>query len=220
MTIHDLRSPLGILQGFAEISLDRPWYQNLESEGKLVFETFYRNTKYMIRLVNELSELAVLHNEKDFYHPTLNNINEFLTEITDMGRQMAEKKKMIFTSLLNEPLPGSCLFDSHKIKRVLLNLISNAIKFSNRNTKIIMKVFTQGNQLNFSIEDQGQGIPSSEIGKLFHEFGKTSVRPTEGELSTGQGLAISRKIIEQHQGQIWAQSEVGKGSIFSFWLPL
>ena len=72
----------------------------------------------------------------------------------------------------------------------------------------------------FSVCDEGLGIPQSEISKLFHEFGKTSVRPTEGETSTGLGLAIAKRIVEQHQGEISVSSEVGKGSTFSFWIPL
>lgn len=71
----------------------------------------------------------------------------------------------------------------------------------------------------FYIIDQGQGIPQSEIPKLFKEFGKTSVRPTSGENSTGLGLAIAKKIVEQHGGEINVVSEVGRGSTFSFWLP-
>jgi signal transduction histidine kinase len=67
--------------------------------------------------------------------------------------------------------------------------------------------------------DQGQGIPESEFPKLFQEFGKTSVRPTEGESSSGIGLAIVRKIVEQHGGRASIRSEVGRGSTFGFWIP-
>ena len=68
--------------------------------------------------------------------------------------------------------------------------------------------------------DKGLGIPVSEIPKLFREFGKTSVRPTEGETSTGLGLAIAKKIVEQHEGAISVVSAAGKGSTFTFWIPL
>ena len=70
------------------------------------------------------------------------------------------------------------------------------------------------------VEDQGQGIPEQEIDKLFQYFGRTSVRSTGGERSTGLGLAIARKIVEGHGGRIWVESELGRGSRFSFTLPL
>jgi signal transduction histidine kinase len=71
-----------------------------------------------------------------------------------------------------------------------------------------------------SVRDQGQGIPAEELGKLFQPFGKTSVRSTAGEKGTGLGLAIARRIVEGHQGRIWVDSDVGKGSTFSFSLPV
>ena len=68
--------------------------------------------------------------------------------------------------------------------------------------------------------DQGQGIPAEETPKVFEEFGKTSVRPTGGEKSTGLGLAIVKRLVEAHGGKIWLESEVGKGSTFTFTLPV
>jgi signal transduction histidine kinase len=71
-----------------------------------------------------------------------------------------------------------------------------------------------------SVQDQGQGIPEQEMGKLFTDFGRTSVRPTGGEKSTGLGLAIVKRIVEAHDGRIWVESQVGVGSVFTFALPL
>jgi signal transduction histidine kinase len=71
-----------------------------------------------------------------------------------------------------------------------------------------------------AVRDEGQGIPQEELNKLFEWFGRTSVRGTEGERSTGLGLAIARRIVNGHQGSIWVKSEVGAGSTFSFSLPI
>jgi signal transduction histidine kinase len=94
------------------------------------------------------------------------------------------------------------------------------VKFSARGTNVQLEIKREGARLIFEVVDEGQGIPESEIPKLFREFGRTSVRPTEGERSTGLGLAIAKKIVEQHGGQISVKSEKGKGSTFAFWLPL
>jgi signal transduction histidine kinase len=220
MTLHDLRSPLGILQGFAELSLDQPWFKKLEPEAALVFQTFFRNTKYMIQLVDELNELIEIRKGLEACDFKSNNLPNFLSEIVQNGQQLANQKEIVFKYYFSPQLPREAFFDSHKIKRVLLNLISNAVKFSNRKSEIILRVEQMDNKLVFSVEDQGQGIPKNEFGKLFQEFGKTSVKPTEGETSTGQGLAIAKKFIDHHSGQISVSSHTGIGSTFSFWIPM
>jgi signal transduction histidine kinase len=220
MTLHDLKSPLGVLQGFAQFSLEQPWFNKLDIEAKVVFQTFFRNTQYMLQLVNDLSDLTVLRSGNDQCQIKENCLAEFLNEILQAGRQMAQQKEILFKTRLAPTLPIQVHFDAHKIKRVLVNLISNAIKFSNRKTEILFSVTLEDHHLVFSVRDQGQGIPEVEMGKLFHEFGKTSVRPTEGEVSTGQGLAIAKKIIDQHQGEISVHSIAGEGSTFRFWIPL
>lgn len=219
MTLHDLKSPLGVLQGFAEISQDRPWFKNLDPEGKLVFETFFRNTRYMVQLVTELNELISLKNGSDVCDIKTNELMPFLKEMSQQGQQIADQKEIFFRINLASPLPEQIDFDPHKLKRVLVNLFSNAVKFSKRKSEINFHVNTQEDRLYFSVIDQGQGIPENEFPRLFQEFGKTSTRPTEGESSTGQGLAIAKNIIDQHLGQISVASQVGVGSTFSFWIP-
>ena len=111
-------------------------------------------------------------------------------------------------------------FDPGKITQVVNNLISNAIKFSNPGTTINVNSFQTDTEIYISVQDQGQGIPKNELDKLFQPFSKLSVRSTAGERSTGLGLNIAKRIITGHQGRIWVESEVGKGSTFTFSLPL
>lgn len=99
-------------------------------------------------------------------------------------------------------------------------IFTNAIKFSKRGSSISFSVLSDLSRLTFTVSDQGQGIPIHELEKLFKEFGKTSTKPTERESSTGLGLAIAKKIVEQHGGEISAMSKPNEGSTFSFWLPL
>ena len=92
-------------------------------------------------------------------------------------------------------------------------------KYSNPGREVLLRINCLTDRIEFEVTDQGQGIPEEELPKLFKEFGKTSVRPTNGEPSTGLGLAIARKIVEKHGGAISVTSTVGWGSTFSFWLP-
>jgi signal transduction histidine kinase len=111
-------------------------------------------------------------------------------------------------------------FDRGKVEQILNNLISNALKFSPPGAAVTLQASRVNGSIVVSVRDQGQGIPAEELDKLFKPFGKTSTRSTDGERSTGLGLAICRKIVEGHGGRIWAASEVGKGSVFSFSLPV
>jgi signal transduction histidine kinase len=110
--------------------------------------------------------------------------------------------------------------DQARIKQVLANLITNAVKYSYSHTFILLRVKVFEKEVWIAVKDQGQGIPVEEMKYLFKDFSRTSVKPTAGEKSIGLGLAISRRIIEAHGGIIWVDSEIGKGSTFTFSLPI
>ncbi len=103
---------------------------------------------------------------------------------------------------------------------MLNNLLSNAFKYSPSQTVVTLRVRASSGNLEFSVSDQGPGIPPEEIPKLFGAFQRTSIKPTAGEDSSGLGLCICKKIVELHGGTIGVESEVGRGSRFFFHLPL
>ncbi len=220
MTLHDLRSPLTTLQGFAHLSLEEDWYKKLDGDAQKVFQIFFRNTKYMSELVNDLSEVSLLENGEDKNWPEVVDVNAFCQDMFKMAQSVGDAKNihfdLVITALPKEP---AC-FDRHKISRVLNNLFSNAVKFSLRGSQIDFLVDAEPDRLTFSIRDHGLGIPESELPKLFKQFGKTCVRPTEGEYSSGQGLAIVKKLIDQVGGKIEVHSAPGEGSTFRFWIPV
>jgi len=102
---------------------------------------------------------------------------------------------------------------------VLINLVSNAIKFSD-NGSVIISTSANGNEVVLSVKDQGIGIDQKNIPELFTPFKQFSASRDSREGSTGLGLSISKDIVEGHHGRIWAESEFGKGSVFSFTLPI
>jgi signal transduction histidine kinase len=106
------------------------------------------------------------------------------------------------------------------MEQVLNNLIGNAIKFSHPKTTVEVRAARRERDVVVEVRDEGQGIPAGEIDKLFIPFASLSVKSTGGEQSTGLGLAIARRIIEGHGGEIRVRSEVGVGSTFSFSLPV
>jgi len=220
MLLHDLKSPLGVIQGFLQLAKDETWYEALGEDAKKIFETLGRNATHMSDLLNELAELNQLNFQIQKIDISEVLLPQFLVEVGTAGREVASKKSISLVLKSAQNLPEKFAFDSLKIRRVIDNLVSNAVKYSSRHTSVELIVSFYQNQLHFEVSDQGQGIPTNEIHKLFQEFGKTSVRPTEGESSSGLGLAIAKKIVEQHGGQISVCSVVGKGSVFSFFIPL
>jgi signal transduction histidine kinase len=147
---------------------------------------------------------------------------EFTTLVQNnisLNRVLADKKdiELVYESNLEE---FEISIDPVKIEQVLNNLISNAIKFSFPNTTIKVFVKKGINELLFGVKDTGQGIPATEINKLFIPFEKLSVKSTAGEKSTGLGLVIVKKIMEAHKGRVEVDSQQGKGSTFTCTLPL
>jgi signal transduction histidine kinase len=113
------------------------------------------------------------------------------------------------------------LFDPVYLSEVIDNLITNAIKYSNRDKQIeVLVKVTDDKWLRTEVKDNGIGIDSSELDKLFKPFSKTSSRPTSGEISSGLGLAIADKVVRLHGGEIGVQSKINEGSTFYFTLPL
>lgn len=220
MLLHDLKSPLGVIQGFLQIAQDESWYDTIDGDAKKIFATLERNASHMSELLGELAELQQLNALVENIQVQEVLLQDFISEVATAGHDMTSKKAINFVLNQSADLPKTALFDPLKIRRVIDNLLSNAVKYSTRKTTVKLSLKFKNDQLQFEVEDQGQGIPHEELSKLFHEFSKTSVRPTEGESSSGIGLAIAEKIVKQHNGQISVQSQVGTGSIFSFWIPV
>jgi hypothetical protein len=110
--------------------------------------------------------------------------------------------------------------DPNRIDQVINNLITNAIKFSKSGSRIVLRAVLLKDVVAISVTDQGPGIPREEISKMFQYFGRTNVLPSAGEKSTGLGLAIAKRMVEAHGGKIDVESQPGKGSTFTFTLPL
>jgi signal transduction histidine kinase len=136
-----------------------------------------------------------------------------------LNRVLAEEKQIRLAFQTDGDLPPLYL-DRAKIEQVLNNLISNAVKFSYPASSVEIYVSRDQDRALISVRDQGQGIPAAELDNLFKWFGKTSVKGTEGESSSGLGLAIAHKIVLGHHGAIWVESEVDKGSTFYVSLPI
>lgn len=218
MAAHDLRNPTAAIlsaSGFLlEIIHDR-----LSDNEKEYIELINKSGNFILQLLNELLDLEIIESGNLQLALEDTNLKKLISANISLNKSVAEKKSITIEFETKEE--GLIVnIDQVKIDQVLNNLISNAIKFSHPETKIIVKLDKTDEEAIVSVIDKGQGIPEQEMNKLFKPFGKTSVRATRGEDSTGLGLSIVKKIVESHYGKVWVESKVEKGSTFYFALPL
>lgn len=218
--LHDLKAPLAVIQGFLDIIKEERWFENLDPHGKNLFQVIEKNSLYMAELIQNLSQMNRFNEGREELSLSEFNLLEFCNEMIESQNVLADKKMMTLTFRAEPNLPETIRADRPKLRQVVENLTSNAIKFSWPGSPITFSVSSKLGELIFSVEDHGQGIPDDEMVRLFHEFGKTSTTSTGGESSTGLGLAIAKKIVDAHGGKIWAQSKVNEGSTFGFSLPV
>ena len=218
MAAHDLRSPLGVVATYSELLLEE-LSDAIGVEHRSFLQNIHSSSTFMLGMVDELLDISKIEagNLKLSLAPV--DLRELLTRTVMLNRVFAERKQIEIELAMPDELPPSPL-DGLKLEQVFNNLLSNACKYSHPHTTIRVSAERRDNEAIITIEDQGQGIPSEELGQLFEPFRKTSVKSTGGEVSTGLGLAIVRRIVEGHGGQIQVESTVGEGSTFSFSLPL
>ncbi len=213
---HDLRSPLSNIVGFAGLLENSKSFSESEIEMVKIIKSC---AEHQIALVEDLFSLRNL----DTSNPELEMSEIVFQELIEEAIKTNSfnfnlKKIKLAEEMPKEPI--KILADRLKIFQVLNNLISNAIKFSNKGGEIKVKTVLKKEKARFSIQDHGVGIPKSNLEKIFHRFSDARRQGTMGELSTGLGLSITKKIVGLHRGEIWVDSEKGKGSTFSFTLPL
>ena len=214
MAAHDLRNPLTSINGMSQLMLK----MSLPEEKKHKFiETIHRVGIQMLNLVNDLLDVSVIESGRFDLRLTTGNLSRLVLERLDLVADLATNKGIELKLELADVRDG--VFDYDRIGQVIDNLLTNAIKFSETATTIIIKTHQNDSMVAVAVIDQGQGIPPAEQEAIFGSFNKSSVLPTKGEKSTGLGLSIVKKIVEAHDGAITVESTAGKGSTFTVSLP-
>lgn len=213
---HDLRNPLGVIGGY--IKFVKGTSDNLSEQQLQMLDKAIETTDKMTGMLEELLDISELESGKVVLHISEVDINTLLKEDVELNQVIADRKGIS----IHYSSPGSTILqiDAPKVEQVINNFISNAIKYSHENTQICVALEREEKEIRVSVRDEGQGIPENELHKVFEPFETTSVKATGGEKSTGLGLAITKKVVEAHQGHIGVKSEIGVGTEFYFTLPL
>lgn len=215
MVAHDLRGPIGSIQMCAELLYDFTLNQEEHKSFIRMIEETARNS---LCLINDLLDVAAIEAGHLVIEPQLVDVASWITHIGQLNRLIGEHKGIRLVVQVEDALPQARL-DPRRLEQVLNNLLSNAFKYSHANTRVRLQIQRQELDLQISVTDEGQGIPEAEIAHLFKNFQRASTRPTAAERSTGLGLAICKRIIELHGGDIKVRSIVGCGTTFTIWLP-
>jgi two-component system sensor histidine kinase/response regulator len=217
MASHDLRNPLVTVRGFAEFLRDGTMGP-MNAEQLDLVETIHTSSCAMLKLVNELLDVAAIEAGEFKLDSQPNDVAALIGRSVYLAGIEAAKKGTRIVFSPPSAIPPVQL-DAGKITQVIDNLLSNAVKYSPPGSTITVDLLLENGQCVFSVLDQGPGIPESERGKLFKDFGRLSSVPTGGETSTGLGLAICRKIVDAHHGVIVAENLPERGCAFRVTLP-
>ncbi|MGB0890634.1 MAG: ATP-binding protein, partial [Solirubrobacterales bacterium] len=218
MAAHDLRNPLGIISGYVKL-LVMDLGESLSPGQAAIFERIDASTDFMLHLINDLLDVSAIESGGRQLRLEKGNIGELVERNMLVNSELARAKDI---ELRFVPSAESIHleYDPERIEQVLNNLISNSLKYSFGGTTVTVTLSRVGEYARVAVEDQGQGIPESDLGGLFGAFTRANVQTTAGEKSTGLGLNICDRIVDGHGGYFEVESTVGEGSCFTFFLPL
>ncbi len=214
---HELRTPLNAIIGFSELLYDGV-VGELDEEQKQCVSDILESGRHLLGLINQVLDLAKIEAGKMELHLEEFSLADCVEAIGRAMRSLAAKKEQNFAVEVGEGIE-KVVADPGRIKQVIINLISNALKFTPEGGHILVKADPREGGFEVTVKDDGIGISPEDQKVIFEEFRQVDgsyVREQEG---TGLGLALTRKLVEMHGGKIWVESAPGEGSTFTFFIP-
>lgn len=217
MVAHDLRSPISAMYGWADLLTSN----RLNPEEYQEFATAIQETSgKMLNLINNLLDISAIEQGELRLNLAPVDVGQFVGQVCRLNRRIGRMEGIELATNVEPGLPQG-LFDPNRIEQVLDNLIGNAFKFSAPGSVVTLDVRHSEDALEFSVADQGQGIPPEDLEIIFQPFrGAHNAQSSSGEKSHGLGLTICKRIVELHGGRIGVTSAPGEGSCFTFTLPM
>jgi signal transduction histidine kinase len=214
---HELRTPLNAIIGFSEVLSQRMFGEINDKQAEYLADIL-ESGQHLLSLINDILDLSKIEAGRMELEPTEFNLPTTIENTLILVRERAQRHGITLGHTVDERL-GTIRGDERKVKQVLLNLLSNALKFTSEGGQIDVRAELRDGTAEISVRDTGVGIAPEDQEAVFEEFRQVGIASKKVE-GTGLGLAISRKFIELHGGRIWVESQVGKGSTFAFTLPL
>ena len=215
MAAHDLRVLVSVIDGYCTLFTETT-NGNLQPEQNQIIDGLMAGNRRLVDMANDLLDFSQLNSVCFDLHLAEHDICQILATVCGEVLPLMQRRKITLdASCLNQKIPLMC--DEQGIRRVFYNIFNNAMKFTPEGGTIRLDLTQTDGEARVSIEDNGPGIEPQQIARLFDEY--TTVSPADPRTGNGLGLSICKKIIEAHQGRIWAESFLGQGSRFIFCLP-
>jgi signal transduction histidine kinase len=214
---HELRTPLNAILGYTELILDSV-YGEMPEKARSVLDRVQRNGRHLLGLINDVLDLSKIEAGQLTLSLSDYSLKSVIQTVFSAVEPLAAEKQIALKIDVAPELPQGH-GDERRLTQVLLNLVGNAIKFTDSG-EVSIKGSAANGSFDVSVRDTGPGISKTDQAKLFQEFQQADNSITRQKGGTGLGLAISKRIIEMHGGRIWVESSPGHGSNFSFTLPV
>ena len=214
---HELRTPLTSIRGSVQLVLDVP-DSVPDAEHRLLLQIALNNCERLVRIINDILDVAKIESG----HLTLNRKPVNVADIVRQSIQVVEGTARTAQVTLDARLPAKLrpvMVDQDRIVQALVNLLSNAVKFAPQGSTVTVTAAGSGNVVTLAVSDEGEGIAPENLNRLFMKFQQVDSSSSRRKGGTGLGLAITKALVEQHGGRIFVDSEVMKGTRFSFTLP-
>lgn len=212
---HELRTPLTAIQGCLELLADGD-AGTLSTPAQGVVDMAARGTHRLARLVDEIIDLERLEQGTFSFHPRPERLAPLLADAVAPLSTMARERGI---DLVLTPVYASALCDSDRVIQAVVNLVGNALKFTQPGGRVTVSATIAGDEVVVAIADEGRGIPTAELELIFDRFHQVEGGDERTYAGAGLGLTITRYIVEGHGGHIWVESTIGTGSTFRFTLP-
>jgi signal transduction histidine kinase len=214
---HELRTPLAAILGYAE-HIQEGFYEPQGPKSLDALTRIRSNGKHLLGLINTVLDIAKIESGQFTLNMSEYAIESVVETVRAATESLAQNKKLTLTTSVDKSLPIG-LGDEQRLTQVLLNLVGNAIKFTDAG-EVRVRATTADNHFAVSVADTGPGIPEDHQARIFEQFHQVDSSNTKAKGGTGLGLAIAKQIVEMHGGRIWVESTLGKGSTFQMELPI
>jgi signal transduction histidine kinase len=215
---HELRTPLNAVIGFSEVLIEK-MFGEINPKQEEYLQDILSSGKHLLSLINDILDLSKIEAGRMELEAQPFDLPAALDNALTLIKERAARNS-IGLEVHVDPRIGEILADERKVKQVLLNLLSNAVKFTPEGGKIIMSAVMNGEAVAVSVADTGIGIAAEDQETVFEEFRQVGTDYARKREGTGLGLALARRLVELHGGKLSLQSELGKGSTFTFTIPV
>lgn len=217
---HEIRTPLNAIVGFSQILMREATALGIRKNFTKNLENIRISSANLSEIINNVLDLSKIEAGKMLLNPEILKIEPIFKGIYQINKSRAQEKQLHFVYQFDSRVPEYIEADRTKLNQVLMNLVSNAIKFTGQGKSVIMNVERREKMITFSVKDEGIGIPKDKVETIFKPFEQVDSTTTKRFGGTGLGLAITRELVGVMGGEVWVESELGKGSVFYFTLPL